>query len=326
MRIQRRPFGLGLAAALASWAVPSLSQSNFPSKPIKIVVPFPAGGTTDIVARLVAQRMSETMGQPVTVENKGGAGGAIGADAVAKAAPDGHTLLMHNITFPMSSVAQALAGRSPFNVDTDFAGVSISVYVPFVFTASPSVPAKDLRELAQLLRTQKLSYNYGSTGPGSAMHVLGEAFKKEAQIEMQHIPFKGAAPLKQELLAGRIQFGGDQLSSSLAEIKAGTLKALATTASKRIPGLPDVPTVKELGFPGLELEGWNGLFVPAKTPREIIDRLQRESSAAVRHPEVAKRLAELGAEAVGSTGAAQEDMLRRQMDQFRSVIREMKID
>jgi tripartite-type tricarboxylate transporter receptor subunit TctC len=266
------------------------------------------------------------LGQPVTVENKGGAGGAIGADAVAKAAPDGHTLLMHNITFPMSSVAQSLAGRSPFNVDTDFAGVSISVYVPFVFTANPSVPAKDLRELAQLLRTQKLAYNYGSTGPGSAMHVLGEAFKKEAQIDMQHIPFKGAAPLKQELLAGRIQFGGDQLSSSLAEIKTGTLKALATTASKRIPGLPDVPTVRELGFAGLELEGWNGLFVPAKTPREIIDRLQRESSAAVRHPEVAKRLAELGAEAVGSSAAAQEEMLRRQMDQFRPIIREMKID
>jgi tripartite-type tricarboxylate transporter receptor subunit TctC len=326
MRIQRRQFTLGVAATLASSTLPSLAQTGFPSKPIKIVVPFPAGGTTDIVARLVAQRMSETLGQPVTVENKGGAGGAIGADAVAKVAPDGHTLLMHNITFPMSSVAQSLAGRSPFNVDTDFAGVSISVYVPFVFTANPSVPAKDLRELAQLLRTQKLAYNYGSTGPGSAMHVLGEAFKKEAQIDMQHIPFKGAAPLKQELLAGRIQFGGDQLSSSLAEIKTGTLKALATTASKRIPGLPDVPTVRELGFAGLELEGWNGLFVPAKTPREIIDRLQRESSAAVRHPEVAKRLAELGAEAVGSSAAAQEEMLRRQMDQFRPIIREMKID
>ena len=161
MRIQRRQFTLGVAATLASSTLPSLAQTGFPSKPIKIVVPFPAGGTTDIVARLVAQRMSETLGQPVTVENKGGAGGAIGADAVAKAAPDGHTLLMHNITFPMSSVAQSLAGRSPFNVDTDFAGVSISVYVPFVFTANPSVPAKDLRELAQLLRTQKLAYNYG---------------------------------------------------------------------------------------------------------------------------------------------------------------------
>ena len=327
MRLNRRQLNLGLAAVACSLAAPSTwAQQGFPSRPIKIIVPFAAGGTTDIVARLIAQRMSETMGQPVTVENKGGAGGAIGADAVAKSNPDGYTMLMHNITFPMSSVSQTLAGRSPFNVDTDFAGVSISVYVPFVFTASPTVPAKDLRELAQLLRAQKLNYNYGSTGPGSAMHVLGEAFKKEAKVEMEHIPFKGAAPLKQELLAGRLQIGGDQLSSSLAEIKAGTLKALATTASKRIPGLPDVPTVRELGFPGLELEGWNGLFVHAKTPRDIIDRLQRESAAAVRHPDVVKRLTELGAEAVGSNGAAQEEMLKRQMDQFRPVIKDMKID
>jgi tripartite-type tricarboxylate transporter receptor subunit TctC len=292
-----------------------------------MIVPFPVGGTTDIVARLVAQRMSESMGQPVVVENKAGAGGAIGADIVAKAAPDGYTILMHNITFPLSSVAQMLANRSPFNADTDFAGISIAVYVPFVLTAHPSVPAKDLKELANLLRTNKtLQYNYGSTGPGSAVHVLGEAYKRDAKISMEHIPFKGAAPLKQELLAGRIQVGGDQLSSSLAEIKAGTLKALATTATTRIAGLPDVPTVRELGFPGLELEGWNGLFAPAKTPKDIIDRLQRETAAAVRHPEVMKRLVELGAEPVGSSPAEQNAMLKNQMDQFRSVIKEMRLE
>jgi len=325
MRISRRHFNLGVTAATLGVGTASWAQS-FPSKPLKIVVPFPAGGTTDVVARLVAQRMSETMGQPVTVENRGGAGGAIGADAVAKAAPDGYTLLMHNLTFPMTSVAQTLAGRSAFNVETDLVGVSISVYVPFMWTAHPSVPAKDLRELANLLRAQKLPYNYGSTGPGSAMHVQGEALKKEAGIEMQHVPFRGAAPLKQELLAGRIQVGGDQLSTSLAEIRAGTLKALATTASKRVPELPDVPTVRELGFPNLELEGWNGLFAPARTPRDVLERLQREAAAAVRHPEVARRLAELGAEAVGSTGAAQDEIFKRQMNQFRPIIREMKIE
>ena len=300
---------------------------TFPSKPIRMIVPFPAGGTTDIVARILAQRMSETMGQPVVVENKAGAGGAIGADIVAKAAPDGHTLLMHNITFPLSSVAQSLSNRSPFNAETDFVGVSIVVYVPFVLTANPSVPAKDLRELANLLRPQpQLQYNYGSTGPGSAVHVLGEAFKREAKVDMQHVPFKGAAPLKQELLSGRIQIGGDQLSSSLADIRAGKIKAIATTASRRMSILPDVPTVRELGFPNLELEGWNGLFAPAKTPRDVLEVLQREIAAALKTPEVIRRLNELAAEPVGSSGAEQEAMLKRQMDQYRPVIRDMKID
>ncbi len=314
------PVLTGLALCLSAQA------QTYPSKPIKMIVPFPAGGTTDIVARIVAQRMSETMGQPVVVDNRGGAGGAIGADLVAKSPADGYTLLMHNISFPLSSVAQALAGRSPFNAETDFAGVSIAVYVPFVLTAYPGVPAKDLRELAALLKDKNLKYNYGSTGPGSAVHVLGEAFKRDAKVAMEHIPFRGAAPLKQELLTGRIQFGGDQLSSSLAEIRAGTLRALATTASTRIAGLPDVPTVREQGYPGLELEGWNGVFVPAKTPKDIVARLQREIAAAVRHPEVMKRLVDLGAEPVGSSPAEQDAMLKRQMDQFRAVISEMKLE
>lgn len=314
--------------ALSFTLMSNLTQAQtFPTKPIRMIVPFPAGGTTDIVARIVAQRMSESMGQPVLIDNRGGAGGAIGADLVAKAAPDGYTILMHNITFPLSSVAQSLNNRSPFNVDTDFIGVSIAAYVPFVWTANPNIPAKDLRELAILLRSNRsLQYNYGSTGPGSAMHVLGESFKRDAKIEMEHVPYKGAAPLKQELLSGRIQVGGDQLSSSLAEIKAGSLRALATTASKRIPSLPDVPTVKELGFPSLELEGWNGVFAPAKTPKHIIERLNSEIIAAVRNPDVAKRLSDLGAESVGSTPAEQDAILKRQMDQFRSVIRDMKLD
>ena len=326
MHISRRRISVGLAAASLGLGSRLSWAQSFPSKALKIIVPFPAGGTTDVVARMVAQRMSESMGQPVVVENRGGAGGAIGADAVAKSAPDGHTLLMHNLTFPMTSVAQTLAGRSAFNVETDLIGVSISVYVPFMWTAHPSVPAKDLRELGQVLRSQRLPYNYGSTGPGSAMHVQGEAFKKATGVEMQHVPFRGAAPLKQELLAGRIQVGGDQLSTSLAEIKAGTLKALATTASKRVAGLPDVPTVRELGFPSLELEGWNGLFVPGKTPRDIVERLQREAAAAVRHPEVSRRLIELGAEPVGSSAAAQDEIYKRQMDQFRPIIKDMNIE
>jgi len=326
MRATRMLLKPVVCAALALATSGAFAQA-FPSKPIRIIVPFPAGGTTDIVARLVAQRMTETIGQSVLVENRGGAGGQLGAEAVAKAPADGYTMLMHNITFPLASAAAQLAGRPLYNVDTDFAGVSIAVYVPLVITANPAVPAKDLRELAKLLQGDRnLHYSYGSTGPGSFMHVMGEAFSRDAKVQMTHVPLKGAAPLKQELLAGRLQVGGDQLSSSLADIRGGKLRALATNASKRIPELPDVPTVRELGFPALEIEGWNGLFAPAKTPKEVIDRLQRETAAAVRHPDMQKRLADLGAEPVGSSPAEQEAILKRQMDQFRPVIREMKLD
>jgi tripartite-type tricarboxylate transporter receptor subunit TctC len=271
--------------------------------------------------------MSETMGQPVLVENRGGAGGTIAADAVAKAAPDGYTLLIHNVTFPMASVAAQLGGRSPYNVDTDFAGVSIAVFVPLVITAAAAVPGKDLREVVTMLQNdRKLRYTYGSTGPGSFMHVIGEALSRQAGIEMTHIPFKGAAPLKQELIAGRVHVGADQLSSSLADIKAGKIKALATNAPKRIAELPDVPTVRELGYAVLEAEGWNGFFAPAKTPRDVIDRLQREIASAVRHPETARRFGELGAEPVGSSPAEQDAILKRQVAQFSPIIRDMRIE
>jgi tripartite-type tricarboxylate transporter receptor subunit TctC len=271
--------------------------------------------------------MQESMGQPVLIENQGGAGGTIGAASTAKAAPDGYTLLMHNVTFPMASVAAAFANRATYNIDSDFAGVSIAVYVPLVITAHPSVPANNLRELVDLLRNDKaLKYTYGSTGPGSFMHVMGEAISKQTGIEMTHIPYKGAAPLKQELIAGRINLGGDQLSSSLADIKAGKIKALATNASQRISDLPDVATVREQGFAYLEADGWNGLFAPAKTPRDVIDRLQKETLAAVRHPETAKRLRDIGAEPVGSSPAEQDAILKRQVEQFRPIIKEMRIE
>jgi len=301
------------------------SAQAFPSKPVRILVPFPAGGTTDIVARLVGQRVSEQVGQPVLVENRAGAGGTIAAAEVARSAPDGYTLLIHNITFPIASVAAALANRATYNADADFAGVSIAVYVPFVWTANPATPGKDLREAMSHVKQFK-PYTYGSTGPGSTMHVLGEALSRAAGVEMTHVPFKGAAPLKQELIAGRIHLGGDQLSSSLADIKAGKLKALATGASRRIAELPDVPTVRELGYPMLEAEGWNGFFAPAKTPREVLERLNREFATAVKHPDVAKRMREMAAEPVGSSGAEQEAIFKRQMDQFRPIIKEMKIE
>lgn len=314
----------GMAIALVA-AAPAAHAQGFPNKGIKIIVPFPPGGTTDVVARLLAQRMSESMGQSVTIENRAGAGGSIGADVVAKAAPDGYTILMHNITFPLASLSLGIAGRAPYNIDTDFAAISNVVNVPLVMTAHPSVPANNLRELVALLsKDRSLQYNYGSTGPGSFMNVIGELIKRDAKIEMAHVPFRGAAPMKLELLAGRVQVGGDQVSSSLAEIRKGSLKALATNSSKRIPALPDVPTMRELGFPNAEANGWNGLFAPAKTPRDVIDRLQKEVAAALQNPELAKRLTDIAADPVGSSPAELDTMLKGQLNQFRPILTELK--
>ena len=315
-----------LLAILLLLATAAAAQP-YPTKPIRIIVPFPAGATTDIIARLVGQRLQETMAQPIVVENRAGAGGQIGAAEVAKAAPDGYTILVHNITFPMASVTAALQNRAMYNIESDFAGISIAVFVPLVMTAHPSIAAGDLRELVQYLKANPtVRYTYGSTGPGSFMHVMAEALSKQTGIEMTHVPFKGAAPLKQELIAGRINVGGDQLSSSLADIKAGKIKALAINGRSRAPDLPEVATVREQGFPILEADGWNGFFAPAKTPRDVIERLQRETAAAVKHPETAKRLREIGAEPVGSSPAEQDAILKRQVEQFRPIIKEMRIE
>jgi tripartite-type tricarboxylate transporter receptor subunit TctC len=319
---------VAFAIALFALTFPSGSAlaQTYPNRPVRIIVPFAAGGAVDSLARLLGNKLSEQLNQPVVVENRAGAGGNLAPDALAKAAPDGYTILMHNITFPLASVALAQAGRAPYNIDTDFAGISIAANVPLVITAHPGVPANNLREFVTLLQKDRtLKYNYGSTGPGSYMNIVGEVMKRDEGIDMAHIPLKGAAPLKQELLAGRLQLGGDQLSSSLAEIKRGSLKALATNAPQRLAVLPEVPTVRELGFPKLEADGWNGLFAPAKTPREIIERLQRETAAAVRHPDSAKRLTDLAAEPVGSTSAEQDAVLRRQVAQFRPIIRELGV-
>jgi tripartite-type tricarboxylate transporter receptor subunit TctC len=204
--------------------------------------------------------------------------------------------------------------------------VSLSANGPFILLAHPSVPARDLAQFAKLLQSnRRLSYNYGSTGPGSVMNVLGEILKRQARIDMVHIPFKGANPMRLELIAGRLDFAGDQLSTCLENIRKGELRALATNAPTRLSVLPDVPTVRELGFPQMEIDGWNGLFAPAKTPRDILDRLSKEAAAAARHPDVVKRLLEIAAEPVGSNGAQIEALVKKQIQQFTPVIRELKL-
>jgi tripartite-type tricarboxylate transporter receptor subunit TctC len=287
---------LGAATLLGK---PALAQGWSPTKTIRVIVPFPAGATTDMLARLFAQRMTESLGQTVLVENVGGAGGALGADQVAKAAPDGHTLLFHNITFTTTTTTLQLAKRSRHDIEADFVPVSVGAYVPFWLLAHASVPANDLKEFVAWAKQTKDKLNYGSTGPGSIMNLMGEVLKRDGGIPMQHVPFRGAAPLVTELMSGRIQFGGDQLSSSLQHVRSGALKALAVATPSA--AMPKVPTVRQLGFPNLELQGWNGFLAPKGTPAPWSRDCIRENRRRQQASDVRKRMAEVEAEPSGST-------------------------
>ena len=321
MTFDRRSLLIATGGLLAA---PALAQ-DFPNRPIRIVVPFPAGGTTDLLARLFAQRMTETMGQSVVVENRGGGGGSIGADVVAKAAPDGYTLLFHNITFPTTTATLTLAGRPPHDIERDFAPLSLGANVPLIVLANPSVPVADLKGFVDWAKAQPRPPFYGSTGPGSFMNMVGEVLIRDAGIRMEHVPFRGAAPLVQELIAGRVQLGGDQISTCFTHVRSGALKGLANVASRRAGVLPDVPTVRELGFPSLELEGWNGFFAPARTPAPVMARLQREIAAAARNPDFVRRCEEVGAEPVGSDSDSFGAMVRAQSAKIRDLVASVQL-
>jgi len=320
----RREILAGAATAGIAVAMPSAlrAQAQYPSRAVRIVVPFPAGATTDLLARLIANRLSETMGQSFVVENVGGGGGSIGADQVAKAAPDGHALLFHNITFSTTTSSLLFAKRARHDFD-DFIPVSVGAYVPLLLLANNSVPANDLKEFVAYAKSTATPLFYGSTGPGSILHLMGEVLKRDAGIKMDHVPYRGAAPLVTDLIAGRVQFGGDQLSSSLERVRSGQMKALGV-ATKSV-ALPNVPTVRDLGFPNLELQGWNGFLAPKGTPEPVVARLQQEIAAAVKHPDVNKRMSDVGAEPSGSTQAEMREMLRRQVAQIRPVVEELKL-
>jgi tripartite-type tricarboxylate transporter receptor subunit TctC len=328
MNIPRRAL---LAAPLLAMplAMPlAASAQDFPTRPIRIVVPFPPGGTTDLLARLFGARMSETMGQPVLVENRAGAGGSIGADVVAKAAPDGHTLLFHNITFPVTTATLAATGRAPHLIERDFAPVSLGADVPMVILAHPGLGVRDLQGFLVAARARAAAGNpmfYGSTGPGSTMNMVGEVIKREGHFSMEHVPFRGAAPMVQELLAGRVQLGGDQLSTALGHVRGGGLAALAVLSAKRSAALPDVPTVRESGMAALEFEGWNGFFAPAGTPPAVLARLNQAVAEAANHPPLRARIIELGAEPGGNSAADFGAMVHAQAARMREVVAQVDL-
>ena len=304
---------------------PTWAQTWNPTGSVRIVVPFPAGGTTDILARLYAQRLTETLGVTVVVENRGGGGGSIGADVVAKAAPDGQTLLFHNLTFSTTTAALEYAGRAPHSIERDFAPISMGANVPMMLLVNAQVPARNMAEFIAWARAQTPAAFYGSTGPGSTMNLMTEVLKRDADIRLDHVPFRGAAPLVQEMLAGRIAFGGDQLSSSLGHIRGGTLRPIATLASTRASALPDLPTVREQGFPNMEMLGWNGFFAPARTPEAVLTRLHAEIAAAARNPATAGRIRELGAEPGGNSAAEFTAQVHGQVAAMRPLVRELRM-
>ncbi len=310
---------------LAMPALPALAQGWSPSGTMRIIVPFPAGGTTDLLARLYAQRLTETLGVSVVVENRGGGGGSIGADVVAKASPDGQTLLFHNLTFSTTTAALEFAGRAPHSIERDFAPLTLGANVPMMLMVGAQVPAQNLSEFIAWARAQNPAAFYGSTGPGSTINLMAEVLKRDANIRLDHVPFRGAAPLVQEMLAGRIAFGGDQLSSSLGHIRGGTLRPIATLASSRANALPQVGTVREQGFANLEMLGWNGFFAPARTPEPILARLQAELVAAARHPAVVSRITELGAEPGGNSVAEFTAQVHGQVAAMRPLVRELRM-
>jgi tripartite-type tricarboxylate transporter receptor subunit TctC len=281
------------SVAIAAVAALAHAQSPYPSKPIRLVVPFPAGGTTDILARAVAQRLTETMGQPVVVDNRPGAGGNIGAELVAKSAPDGYTLLMG--TVGTHAINASLYAKMPYDHVRDFAPVILVAGVPNVLVVHPALPVNSVQELIAYGKANPGKLNFASSGNGTSIHLSAELFKTMTGVQMAHVPYKGSAPALVDLAGGQVQLMFDNLPSALALIKGGKLKALAVTSAQRSTALPDVPTVAESGLPGFEASSWFGLLAPAGTPKDIITKLNGEVAKWLATPEAKEKLAAQGA-------------------------------
>ncbi|WP_313079011.1 tripartite tricarboxylate transporter substrate binding protein [Pulveribacter sp.] len=306
-------------AALALAACAPLAQAqNYPTKPVRIVVPYPAGGTTDIIARIAAAQLAERLKQPFVVENRAGASGAIGTVAVAQAAPDGYTLVMG--TASSHGINSALQKNLSYDAVKDFAPVTVVASTPNIVVVHPSVPAKTLGELLALAKAKPGAINFGSTSPGGSPHMSAELLKMMAGVDMTHVPYKGAAPMLTDLIGGQIQVGFDNLPSTIGFVRSGKVRALAVTTPQRWPGAPDIPTVAESGVPGYEVSGWFGLLAPAGTPKAVLDTLQSAVAQAVQQPEVAKQLRDLGAEPVANKPEAFARDIAADVDKWRKVV------
>jgi tripartite-type tricarboxylate transporter receptor subunit TctC len=302
------------SALMATW--PAAAQ-DYPKKQIELVVPFVAGGTTDNIARLMAQRFSESWGQTVVVNNRAGGGSTIGTNAVAKASPDGHTLLVTTIGFAINAGLQKL----PYDPIGDFTPITELASLPLVLVVHPSVPATSLDEFIALAKSKAGGWDYASSGTGTSPHLAAEMFKSMAGIELVHVPFKGNAEAMNSLMGGHVKIYFALVPAVLQHIKAGTLRAIAVTTEERLPYLPDVPTIAELGFPGYEISSWQGVFAPAGTPKDVVAKINGELVRMLKVPEVHRRISEEGADPVGSTPDAFANRVKNEITKWTKVIK-----
>ena len=295
MTLSRRAALAAPALLLPSLLRPGAARGQaaaYPARPVRVVVPFAPAGTTDVAARIVAERLQSRLGQPFTVENRAGAGGNVGSDLVAKGDADGYLLLMQTVS--SGAINYTLYGdRMPYRPD-DLTEVGLVIRVPNVIFVTNSLPVRTLRELVAYAKANPGRLNIGSSGVGTSLHVTGELLKMEAGVQMSHVPFRGAGPMMAEVMSGRVEVAVDNLPSAIGHIRDGRFRALAVTTASRTPALPDCPTTAEEGFPGVEATGWFGFQAPGRTPRAVVERLGAEIDAIVKEPATKARLADLG--------------------------------
>jgi tripartite-type tricarboxylate transporter receptor subunit TctC len=303
---------------LASLAAFAHAQA-WPSKPIKYVVPFAPGGTTDILARTVGEKLALALGQPVVIENKPGAGGGVGAEFTAKAAPDGYTIMGGTIS--THAINASLYDKLPYDPVKDFVAITLIARVPNMLVVNPSVPAGSVKELIALLKANPNKYTFASSGNGTSQHLSGELFKSMAGVEMQHIPYKGSPPALQDVVGGQVTMTFDNITTAWPLAKAGKLRALAVTTATRSAIAPEVPTLAESGLPGFEVGSWQGVFAPAGTPPAIVRRLNVEIVKILNLPDVKERLVGLGAEPVGNSSEEFSAMVKGEVVKWADVVK-----
>src|SRR5262245_18691923 len=313
-----------LLTVLTLSLLPALAAAqDYPAKPIKLIVPFPAGGPNDIIARIVGQRISELTRQPVVIDNRGGAGGALGTDAVAKAAPDGYTIGIVNCG--ALAINQSME-KVPYETLKDLAPVTLVVTVPEMLVVASNVPAKNMSELVALAKAQPGKLNFASTGPGSLPHLAGELFKLTAKLDIVHVPYRGAAPAINDLLGQQVQMTFLDLPVILPHIKAGSLKPIALGSPVRAPTAPDVPTTAETGMPDLLIENWYGMSAPGGTPEKIIAELNRLTNEAMADPGVKSKLADQGLTVAGDTPEYFRNFIDSETKKWSKVIKDAKLE